>query len=59
MRYILEVELLDGYEEIAVNMLDELIKILYDRGIIKINKQEKIGEPFFNKIEKLYKTGKF
>ncbi len=52
MRYILDVELIKGYEEMGIMMLDEIIKGLHDRGIIKINKQKKIGEPFFNKLEK-------
>lgn len=53
MRYILEIELLKGYEELAIGMYDQITKELYDRGIIKINKQEKIGIPYFESIKKL------
>jgi len=52
MKYILDIDLIKGYEEISVRSLDEVVKALYDRGMIKINKQEKIGEPFFDTLLK-------
>jgi len=57
MKYILDIDLLKGYEEMAVQMLDQVIKGLYDRGCIEINKQEKIGKPFFEIIENKLSKG--
>ena len=45
MRYILDLDLVKGYEEMAVKMYDETTKRLHAMGIIKINKQDKIGKP--------------
>ena len=51
MKYILDITLMDGYEEMSIMLLDQVVKGLYDRGCIGINKQEKIGKPFFETIE--------
>ena len=36
MKYILDIDLLKGYEDITIGMLDGIIKNLYDSGVIKI-----------------------
>ncbi len=50
MRYILDLDLMKGYEEIVVGMLDNLVKMAYDRGIVTIIKQEKVGEPYYDTL---------
>jgi len=56
MNYVVEVEPVDGYEDLVIEMYDNITKTLHDRGVIKkINKKERISEPFFVKIEKRHK----